>query len=231
MGGPDSRVTRFYDRWATPYDLLARRAPTLSRFRRQCVDALSLGDGETVIDMGCGSGANVPFLRDRVGSSGRILCLDLSAGQLARARRRAIENDWRNVHVCRGDVAHPPVGPRTSGQRCQPDAISATFVIGMLDRPDTVVDRWCDVLGAGGRIVFLHACRSDRPAAVPLNGLVRLFVRLGSPTQRFSRDSPIRRLEHRGRRASAALEARCTDVRSESLAGGFLRLVAGRVTD
>lgn len=231
MGGADSRVSRFYDRWATPYDLLASHGPGLSRFRRRCVDALELAGGDTVVDMGAGSGANLQYLHDAVGPDGRVYCLDVSAGQLERAQRRAVEHDWKNVGVCRGDAARPPFEPGTDGDQLRPDAIVATFVVGMLDRPARVVDRWCDLVGADGRIGLLYARRSTRSAAAPLNGLCRLFVRLAAPNERFARESPVRSLEDRGRRATRALDARCDELRSESLAGGFLRLVAGRVTD
>jgi SAM-dependent methyltransferase len=47
--------------------------------------------GERVIDIGCGCGASAIALAERVGSSGRVTGVDISAPMLARARERTRE--------------------------------------------------------------------------------------------------------------------------------------------
>lgn len=229
MAGGESRVARFYDRWARPYDLLASHAPGVSRVRRRCVEAIGLTGGETVLDLGCGSGANVPHLRDAVGPTGRVVCLDLSAGVLRRARRRVEDHGWRNVDVCRADATRLPLAPNPGNDDSAPDAILATFVIGMFEHPGAIVDRWCDVVAPGGTVGLLYARRSDRPLAAPVNLPFRLFVRLAAPGGRLAREPPVERLERRGTLAREALEARAETVRAESLAGGYLALVVGHL--
>jgi ubiquinone/menaquinone biosynthesis C-methylase UbiE len=220
-GTGSTAVDRFYSRWAGVYDLLASRAPGIAAIRERSVDALALDPGDTVVEMGCGTGANLPYLRDRVGPGGRVVGIDLAGGVLARARRRAARAGWENVSLLRGDATRPPIE--------RADAVLATFVVGMFADPAPVVHRWCDLLPEGGKIVLLNATRSDHPAARPINLAFRGFVRAGAPGKRFARDSPARDLERKVRDARAALEARCDGVRRRSLAFGYLTLASGRV--
>jgi ubiquinone/menaquinone biosynthesis C-methylase UbiE len=67
----------FYGRWAQVYDWLAS-APGVASWRDRTADALALASGDTVVEMGCGTGANVPHLRERVGPSGRVVGIDVT---------------------------------------------------------------------------------------------------------------------------------------------------------
>jgi len=216
-------VDRFYTRWAGPYDLLASAAPGIGRVRKRSVDALALDPGDTVVEMGCGTGANLPYLRNAVGSDGSVIGIDLASGALDRARSRDDRAGWGSVTLVRGDATRPPLR--------RADALLATFVVGMFDDPETVVDRWCDLLGPGGRIALLNARRSDHPALAPLNLLFRGFVRLSAPGNRLATRSPARNLERSIATAQGALRARCDEFRREALAGGYLTLASGRVRE
>jgi SAM-dependent methyltransferase len=73
---------RWTDRQETLDTVLA---PTLEVL----LDRAAVAAGERVIDIGCGCGTSVLALAGRVGPSGRVLGLDISAPMLARARERA----------------------------------------------------------------------------------------------------------------------------------------------
>lgn len=210
----------FYGRWAGPYDWLSR-APVVDRWRRRAVDALALQPGETAVEMGCGTGANLPHLRRAVAPDGRVCGVDLTREMVARARKRALRAEWPTVAVARGDATRPPVDGV--------DAVLATFVAGLFERPGVVVRRWCDALAPGGRIALLHFRRSETPWAAPLNAAYEGFVRLSAPGQRFARRSVARDHDERVDRAHAALEARTDDYAATALAGGYVRLASGRV--
>jgi SAM-dependent methyltransferase len=55
------------------------------------LDLAAVQPGERVLDIGCGSGTTSLLLAERVGPSGRVLGIDLSAPMLDVARRRARE--------------------------------------------------------------------------------------------------------------------------------------------
>ncbi|MEF8887975.1 MAG: methyltransferase domain-containing protein [Haloarculaceae archaeon] len=214
---------QFYARWARLYDLLAR-APGVRSWRTRATDALALGAGDTVVEMGCGTGANFPYLRERVGPGGRVVGIDLTPGMLGVARDRVARADWENVSVLAGDATRPPL-------RESVDAVVATFLVGMLEDPATAVEDWCDSLRPGGRLVLLNASRSPHPAAAPLNLLFRLFVRAAAPGGRTTAASPARALEGRVDAARDALAGRATSHEERRLGLGYVRLVSGRLPD
>ncbi|HWB71376.1 MAG TPA: methyltransferase domain-containing protein [Egibacteraceae bacterium] len=98
-----------YRHWAGVYDLLSGVTAPL---RRRAVDRLGLGRGDVVLDVGCGTGLSFPLIRERVGSEGRIIGIDLSAAMLAQARARAERHGWSNVTLIRAAVEKAPVPAR-----------------------------------------------------------------------------------------------------------------------
>ena len=212
----------FYGRWAGLYDGLCRYTPGLDSVRANAADALDLRSGDTVIDMGCGTGANLPHLRERVGSGGHIVGVDYTRGMLERARIRVQHHGWKNVEVVQADAEGPPI-------REGVDAVLATFVVGMLSDPAGVVEGWMDLLDSGGRIGLLDA--APRRRAGPLDAIFRGFVVASAPpTARFRyEESPAAILDQRVSTAHDAVDLYVIDQRNATLARGFVRLTAGTV--
>jgi ubiquinone/menaquinone biosynthesis C-methylase UbiE len=220
--GP-SVTQRFYSRWASLYDGLAELS-VVTELRAAAVDALDPGRGATVLDVGCGTGATLPYLRRAVGPGGRVLGLDFTPGMLAVAADRIREAGWANVHLLRGDAARPPL------RNGEVDALHAAFVDGMLADPDAAVRRWARLVGAGGRLVLVDLARSTG-AGRPLNPLFSAFVRATSPPgSRSAIDrSPAKTLDARVAEAHRALFDVCVDVSHETSLAGFARVSAGTV--
>ncbi|RAW46530.1 alkanonic acid methyltransferase [Halorubrum sp. 48-1-W] len=200
-----------YTRHAGCYDRIATDAPFVTGLRRRIVDALDPGRGDVVVEMGCGTGANLALLRDRVGPGGTVIGVDISAGALERARDRIERAGWRNVHVVHADANRPPlpvergtdddvadVGgrrPIAGGRRpIEADAVLATFLTGMLDDPAGAVDGWCRLVGGAGaeggrrrrrgRLCVAGLARSTRPVGRLLNPAFALAVRATAPPGR-----------------------------------------------
>lgn len=218
-------VPAFYGRRAALYDRIAT-APRIGRWRRIAAERV-VNTGETVVEMGCGTGANLPYLREQVGAEGRVLGVDITRPLLERARDRVA--DYGNVAVVQGDATTPPVGSA--------DAILATFVCGLFSDPATVVDQWCDLVGPGGRIGLLDATASETTVGRPLNPAFRAFVAAGSPNGGFGDvlRAPFgdvdASLSHRVDASRDALTARSVDRRYETFGLGFVGLLTGTVTD
>lgn len=66
-------VRDLYDRLAPAYDATAWIFQPLGarRLQQQAVDLLGLRRGDTVVDLGCGTGVNLPALANAVGEHGR----------------------------------------------------------------------------------------------------------------------------------------------------------------
>jgi len=207
----------FYGRWARVYDWVAT-APGVESWRARTVESLDLDPGDTVVEMGCGTGANVPHLRGAVGPEGRVVGVDLTQGMLRRASERVDREGWSNVELVQADATRPPVaGPV--------DAVLATFVVGMFADPRPAVDRWVGMLAPGGRIALLNAGRSDRAVARPLNLAFRGFVRAAAPGERGV--SPTRSLERRVATARDQVRRRCETTDFEEFGLGYLGLQWG----
>jgi ubiquinone/menaquinone biosynthesis C-methylase UbiE len=77
--------------WAWAYDPLVW-VLTLGRdraFREKTLDLARLAEGESVLDIGCGTGTLAIAARRRVGPAARIAGIDPSPEMIARARRKA----------------------------------------------------------------------------------------------------------------------------------------------
>ena len=86
-GAPDRALAlaRYRD-VADRYDALTA---TGDPYRRRAVAALGLRPGETVIDVGCGTGLNFAALRAAVGPRGRLIGIEQCPEMLARAEERS----------------------------------------------------------------------------------------------------------------------------------------------
>ncbi len=109
MSDSTTQAGEFYTRWASLYDRLATEAPLVSRLRAALAEALGPNTGDVVVEMGCGTGANLPYFRERVGPAGTVIGVDVSRGVIDRARTRIEQNGWENVHLVRADATRPPV--------------------------------------------------------------------------------------------------------------------------
>ena len=208
----------FYGRWAGAYDWLAT-APGVDSWRDRAADALELEPGDTVVEMGCGTGANFAQLRECVGAEGCVVGVDLTRGMLRRASERVDRAGWENVHLVQADARRPPVdGPV--------DAVLATFVVGMFADPRPAVNRWVDLLAPDGRIALLNAGRSDRWVATALNLGFRAFVRVAAPGD--GRVSPTKSLERRVATARDVVYSTCRDHGYEEFGLGYLGLAWGQ---
>ncbi|MAX01004.1 MAG: hypothetical protein CMN72_15485 [Sphingomonas sp.] len=106
----NEHVRQLYDRTAQFYDaaLLAYRLAGINRRRAATMDALNLRPGATVVDLGCGSAANLAMLVRKVGQAGRVIGIDLSPDMLAKARRK-IDQNGGIASKCGATTSEPPI--------------------------------------------------------------------------------------------------------------------------
>lgn len=91
---------------ASRYDLRTR---AFQAYRRAIVDSLPLRAGDTVIDVGCGTGLCFAMLRDKVGPEGRVVGVDAAPEMAAVARERVERAGWDNVDVLVAPVDRAPI--------------------------------------------------------------------------------------------------------------------------
>src|SRR6266853_6474778 len=60
--------------------------------------------GESVLEIGCGTGAATVLFADAVGKRGRVFGIDISEPMLAGARKRIAESGLRNISLLQADA-------------------------------------------------------------------------------------------------------------------------------
>lgn len=75
------------------------------------VSALPIELGDTVVDMGCGSGFYARLLSQRVGPLGKVLCVDIQPEMIALARKLADEAGISNIEFVLSEPEDPKLEP------------------------------------------------------------------------------------------------------------------------
>jgi demethylmenaquinone methyltransferase/2-methoxy-6-polyprenyl-1,4-benzoquinol methylase len=105
-------VERYYNSIA-PFNDLLTRVGSLGAFpglHRAAADALELSPGDVALDLCCGSGLMIPYLREKITDAGRVIAVDRSDKMLEVVRRKIERAGWRNVEPVQHDVStfEPP---------------------------------------------------------------------------------------------------------------------------
>src|SRR3954452_16768668 len=117
MGGrlstdrPLDEITGQYDRVARFYKVFEPLYLIFPIARRKAVAALGLKPGDTVLEVGAGTGRNFPYLIEAVGPSGQVIAVDASEGMLREARKLVERRGWSNVLLQRQDAAQLELEP------------------------------------------------------------------------------------------------------------------------
>lgn len=98
MAAPDPRIA-FFDRNAPTWD---QEGPALdSTIARLAAlqEVLGLHSGQDLLEVGCGTGALTPWLKQQV-APGRVTAIDFSSEMLAHAKTRGVDADFQQLDVC-----------------------------------------------------------------------------------------------------------------------------------
>jgi len=153
----------FYDRIANAYDLIA---DSNERAARQAgVRALMLKPGESVLELGFGTGNEVLDLASLVGPTGKVSGIDISPGMLTVANRKLAEAELATpIELLIGDARTLPFADGTF------DAVFTSFTLELFPSGDipTVLAESRRVLKPGGRIsvVSMATVRPGHSASV-----------------------------------------------------------------
>jgi ubiquinone/menaquinone biosynthesis C-methylase UbiE len=97
-------VARRYDRIASLITFFDWLLFVPAKFRRRAAHLTAIRPGDRVLEIGCGTGRNLAFLREAVGHSGHVYGVDLSQGMLAKAEQLCAQSGWTNVTLAHADA-------------------------------------------------------------------------------------------------------------------------------
>ncbi len=148
---PDPCAARaLYRQRARHYDAeLAAFEP----LRQRAVAWLGLRPGQTVLDVGCGTGLSLPALAAAVGPTGRVVGVEPCADMLEQARERVRAQGLEGVELLHAEAHQAPLPDRA-------DALLLHFTHDVLQQPEAVA-HLLGHLRPGAVVVACGLCWSD----------------------------------------------------------------------
>jgi len=139
------------------YDRIAKFIPVFDRLfflppdlRRKAVDRLGLSRGDSVLEIGCGTGNSFSYLYDAVGPAGHIYAVDISPGMLRGARKLRDLNQWHNVELSECDAADYTAPTPLDG-------VLFNLSYNTMPHHRSVLNKAWNRLRSGGRVVIMDA--------------------------------------------------------------------------
>ena len=164
----NAHVEAAYARWAPVYDLTFA---LVMRAGRKAAAAAASRPGGRVLDVGVGTGLELPMI-DR---ATLVTGVDLSWPMLARAKARVKAQDLGNVD---GLLAMDAMV--LAFRDATFDAVVAPYVLTVVPDPHACLDEWVRVLKPGGEIVLVnHVGAENGPVAAFESWLGRRSAKLG----------------------------------------------------
>ena len=151
-----------YRRRAGVYD---QELAPFEPIRTEAIERLQLRQGQTVLDVGCGTGLSFEQLHSRVGRHGRIVGVEQCPEMMEQARERVQAHHWTNVDL----VEAPAAGAKIP---VLADAALFHFTHDILREPQALANVLAHVK-PGGRVVAT-GLQWAPPWMWPTNGFVLL---------------------------------------------------------
>ena len=108
---------------------------------------IEISPGDTVLDVGTGTGVFVPFLLKKIGSKGRLVCLDFAEGMLDIAREKKFNG---NINFLCADIKNSGLPDEAF------NAVVCYSVFPHFDDKPKALSEICRVLQPGGRLFIAH---------------------------------------------------------------------------
>jgi phosphatidylethanolamine/phosphatidyl-N-methylethanolamine N-methyltransferase len=137
-------VEGVYDKLAKVYDVIF--GPTLHPGRLQAIQRMNIQPGERVLEVGVGTGINLPLYPREAAVTG----IDFSSSMLEKARERAARKDAAPVRLLQMDAADLKFADSAF------DIVYAPYLISVVPDPVKVAQEMRRVCRPGGRIIFLN---------------------------------------------------------------------------
>lgn len=148
--GPNAQQIRYWNEVSGPkwVQLDATIDRLISPLGNELLDASGIRRGQHVLDVGCGCGATALALAERVGQTGRVTGIDISAPMLERAGRRRDEAGVENVEFFQADAQTRDFAGFAA------DVVFSRFGVMFFAQPDEAFRNLRTALRPGGRLTF-----------------------------------------------------------------------------
>jgi SAM-dependent methyltransferase len=169
--GPNASQVEYWNDVAGPNWVAsqASRDIELAPWGLKAMEALAPGQGERIIDVGCGCGATTLELARRVGPAGEVLGADVSTPMLALARHRAEAEGLAQARFVEADAQTHAFEPA--------DGVFSRFGVMFFADPVAAFANLRSAMRREGRLAFVCWRPMDLNAwvSVPMSAVVRLL--------------------------------------------------------
>lgn len=111
------------------------------------VSFMEIKEGETVLDLGCGPGLDLFLAAAKVGSSGKVIGLDMTPEMIDKANENITNSKAANIEVRLGEMESMPIDDNSI------DWVISNCVINLAPDKKKVFDEIFRVLKPGGKIL------------------------------------------------------------------------------
>lgn len=140
-------VRKIYDNWAPYYNPTHSWSLPKRRLARQL---LNVQPGNRVLDLACGTGANIRHLHELVGNNGKVVGADLSPRMLKYVHHMIAKNGWKNVEAVESDASHLPFKDNSF------DRVICSYALNIIPDYIGAIKEIRRVLAPGGHFVSLE---------------------------------------------------------------------------
>ncbi|EIJ40906.1 MULTISPECIES: class I SAM-dependent methyltransferase [Flavobacteriaceae] len=145
---------RYYDKLSVIYDYISNWY--YKKARNYAIKELQLKNGQTVLNVPCGTGVNFKYFNEYLNNSGLIIGIDLSSGMLDKAKQKIEKNGWTNIETELNDATK--IDRNWLDYRNEQITVDAVFCdLGLSGLPEwrKIIDNMISILKPNGRIVIL----------------------------------------------------------------------------
>ena len=129
-------------------DTLPEEVTGLSMGCGDPITLASLKPGQTVLDLGSGGGIDCFMAAKKIGETGHVIGVDMTAEMLEKARANQARMGFKNVEFRLGEIEHLPVADNTV------DVIISNCVVNLSPDKPQVFKEAFRVLRSGGRLAL-----------------------------------------------------------------------------
>lgn len=176
--GPNAQQIEYWNeisgaRWVEMNDVIDAQLVPIGEAALARAD---VAPGQRVLDIGCGCGQTTLQLAERVGPTGEVVGLDISAVMLDRARERALEAGLENVRFLDADA-------QTASFDGDFDLVFSRFGVMFFASPEAAFRNILTALRPGGRLVCVtwQPLPKNEWMFVPLQATAKILPPDGPP--------------------------------------------------
>lgn len=147
MTAADPRIA-FFDALASRWDQQDPSAQAMTARLAQHAHLLALQPGQSLLEVGCGTGKTTAYLASRV-APGRVTAVDFAPRMIALARAKNIDADFVCLDVCHHSLGHS-----------QYDTVLCLHSFPHFRDQPAALKNFAAALKPGGRIIVMHLAAS-----------------------------------------------------------------------